>query len=489
MNAQSKKRGIKRVHGLLLTLLLLPGLILSSCKKEEEPLLIADVEETGITEAWEDESDSGSPDHLSPDSSDQYFSSDFDRRCDINVCESETRIYYVCSGGVLDNFREHGQKSIYYADKQSGVHGVLCSREGCDHRETDCPGVLGNDSLISLALYEGKLLAAFSAGSNGEKIRILSGNTDGSGFSELGTIVKSSFEAAEENSQIASVCFHRGYCYVLSTFFTENTPEESAFPVFTELSSRLTRFSLDNLNLSEELCLDTLHEAWNYISAGIEFDRDDVYLITHCDESDPESYRRIVRAGERILKIQAGKDPEVLYSGEVPVFGAVMVRDGEVQLYGRSIEKSEGLLLVLDPEKRQFHREQSLGIFPDDGDFFSSFMIPGDGYYIQSIVEGFASEKDPETETCQMLRFYGENGQLFSEKTLKFSEILQKLNLNAAEFEDDFRFTAKCFAMDQDVLFESLNIIGMQKSTQILIRIPVEEGEDWSLLFSDSSAE
>ena len=43
--------------------------------------------------------------------------------------------------------------------------------------------------------------------------------------------------------------------------------------------------------------------------------------------------------------------------------------------------------------------------------------------------------------------------------------------------------------MDQDVLLESLNIIEMQKSTQILIRIPVEEGEDWSLLFSDSSAE
>ena len=200
MRAKEKKYSKKRVYGLLLTLLILPGLILSSCKKEEEPLLITDVEETGMTEEWEDESDSVNQDHLSKDSSDQYFSSDYDRRCDINVCESETRIYYVCSGGYLDNFREHGQKCIYYADKQGRAHGVLCRREGCDHKGTDCPGVLGTDSLISLALYEGKLLAAFSVGSNGEMIRILSGKTDGSGFSELGTIVKSSFEAAEENS-------------------------------------------------------------------------------------------------------------------------------------------------------------------------------------------------------------------------------------------------------------------------------------------------
>ena len=88
-----------------------------------------------------------------------------------------------------------------------------------------------------------------------------------------------------------------------------------------------------------------------------------------------------------------------------------------------------------------------------------------------------------------MLRFYGENGQLFSEKSLKLSEILQKLNLNAAEFGNDFRFSAECFAMDRDMLFESLNIIGMEKRTQIQIRIPVGEGEDWSPLFSDRSEE
>ena len=84
---------MKRQIFLVFALTLLLGLTAVSCKKDEDPLLVTDMDESFSYDEWEIETKYPGTEGIIP--ADNYLSRDYDVRCDTYVCESEKRIYCI----------------------------------------------------------------------------------------------------------------------------------------------------------------------------------------------------------------------------------------------------------------------------------------------------------------------------------------------------------------------------------------------------------
>ncbi len=470
-------------------LLLVPGTFFSSCKKAQDPLLITDAEEPfSAYSAAEEEMETV---HLEPDGmipADSYITKDRDLRCEKYVCESEKRIYYVSSVGYLDHFSENSRKFLYYADKESGEHGVLCSEKGCQHNSADCRACLGNDAVAGLTLYDGKILCALQHGSDHPDIRIVEGETDGSGFTELGMIPAESYEADSEGNWTMECFFHRGYCYFLSEKVVADEQDNpySREPNYTGLMIRAVRIPLENLNITEELFKETLEGEWISAFPFYIVDQDDVYFGIRLSREDPEDFLKILSGALRLYRLTGAEKPEELYNGEIPAMGGIYARDGSLRLIGRSFEKNEKRVLRYNPETRKFASDEAVSFAADPAAQEQSFAYSGEYYYsiMQDLWQSGAREEQPRIEDRNFrIRFFAENGSLLSEKVLNVGKILEKLNLSSAEFNETTGIYINPFAMDRDAYYGLLNISNLMgsKQYQAVLQIPVEEEEDWSI--------
>ncbi|MBR6405240.1 MAG: hypothetical protein IKS18_03495 [Lachnospiraceae bacterium] len=477
---------MKRLAGMVLSLIFCFGLILTSCKETKEPLLITDAGEMPTEDEREDESAAPESEGIIP--ADNYISTDYDPRCRNFVCESEKRIYYVSGAGYLDHFDGNSRKYIFFIDKESGAQGVLCGREGCQHNSTDCLACIGNDSVLRLALHDGKLLLAAARGSEHPEIHIYKGGTDGSGFREIGAIPAVSYEADTEGTWISEAFFHRGYFYILSEKSVaeeQENPYSAELPDYTGLIIRAIRFPLDNLNISEELYCETMKDEWISSFPWLIPDRDDLYLGIRLAREDPENWRNTLSGALRMYRLTDVEAPELLYEGEIPVMGGVTVRDGAFRLTGRTYDNKKMLVYRFDPETKRFIEEMKVGTLTEDADeLFSSFGYNGE--YFLAIQDGvnLAGLDETQLDADWSITFYGENGKMLSEHVLNVGKTMEKLQLSPSEFGEAWMFYVNFFAADRDAYYAILNISswgGAQKQYQALVRIPVEEGEDWSL--------
>ena len=315
----------------------------------------------------------------------------------------------------------------------------------------------------------------------------MQGETDGSGFKELGMIYCGSVAADPEMTDPdASVYLHRGYCYVLSQ---KVTYEEKRFSKHRNVSQeevfRLKRFRLDNLNISEELFYETMNEAWETVWTRMIFDRDDAYLEIFFEKDADEGHMMEVAGAMRLYRFRDGGDREELFSGDLPVsLNDTRAVDGKVEILGRYYADDRIVLLSLDEEKKSFREQVIYETFAETDDYWLNRASFGDGYvmtYKRGI--GAVGWEDPENDENCIFRFYSESGSPLGEKILNYGKTMEDLHL---EYDQYNSFWINYFLRDRDMFYGSLTVEGFNGKYWNIIRIPVDDSEDWSLLFSDS---
>ena len=495
---------MKRQKFFAVTLMLLFGLALASCKKDAEPLLITDAQEPfQITEDEESTSfnDIEDSELVSLIAKDTFLSKDADNRCRAAyVCESEKRIYFIAMPKNLERYYEPFNKYVFFIDKETGDSGYLCGKEGCLHDSRDCGAYISDKRLTQFSLYDGKLYAAFTDVHDGlTDIVLMCGETNGTGFTELGIIPADAY-AVNPDQANATVCFHRGYFYTASTENVyENTGSNAGngsedadstrfrYPFITEETGLVKRFRLDNLNISEELYSETLTEYRQSANLLVYPDKEDVYIIWEFENDDEERSLMKSEGALWVYCIRDGEAREELFKGEIPISlnGGVHISDGEVKIAGRNYTNDRAQLLVLDQDKKAFRELQTFESFTELDNYYGSYVDYGDGYYVmmQDLVVGLPPEKNV-TAGNLVLQFFSENGGLLGKRTLNVAETMESLHLMPAGFGQYMMFYMNRFACDRDYFYGMLNITGEYNSVyQAVLRIPVDDEEPWQVMF------
>ena len=472
-------------------------LFLTSCQNREEQLLITESEDSLSVSDPEKLPETDQPEEIRTEAlpasdsllpEDSYLTKDFDPRCSPYVCESEKRLYFAAKPTNFESYYENFRKYVFYIDKESGESGYLCGKPGCSHDSEDCGAYLGDKQLLTFCLYEGKLYAALKEVHDGRgEIVLIAGRTGGSGFSEIG-IIPSDAYALDSPGADPMVCIHRGYLY---TVISENTyadteNEASGYPVITEEKGLAKRFSLENLNLSEELYRETLSEAWQSAILMIAFDGDDPVLYWEFENDDEERSLCCSEGALIIYRFPEGGAREELFRGENPVSlnGRLRILNGEVRISGRNYQNDRAQLLQLDPEEKRFLEIQNFGSFTELDNYYGSYINYGDGYYymVQDLVVGLPRENRLQDGKI-FVSFYGENGALLSERILNITETMEALHLYPAGFGPYMDFYMNRFACDRDSFYGMLNITGDGNMRyQAVLRIPIDGQEPWQVL-------
>ena len=475
---------MKKLFCILSLILLLLPMLLSSCKTEE-PLLISDPDETYILSDDEKVVQEG------PIPKDRYLSKDCDSEFDVYVCESEDRFYFLGNPKNFEKYSGSGKKYVLYFEKESGRLRYLCAKEGCKHDSEDCNAFVSDRGLYRFALHDGKLLAALKDDKEAPTdILLMQGETDGSGFREIGKIYCDSVAAEPDmTNPEAEVYFHRDWCYVLSqkvTWEDENRFDDH-HAVAVEESYRLKRFRLDNLDISEEPYHETLKESWEHPYAYMLFDQNDACLIQGFENDDEDRHGYIKDCAMNLYRFREGEEREELYAGELPIcLNSVRVLQGTVRILGRNYQNDKAVLMRLDPEKKVFQEEETLGTFEETDDYLGNRLLFGDGFIIK--YQGgslfLEPEKFPDYRDTEIVQFFSENGELIGKRSLNVKEILEKLHLQASDFETNSSLYINFLAVDRENLYGAMTITGTGRGYWNVFRLPVSEDEEWSLLFS-----
>ena len=475
---------MKKLFCILSLILLLLPMLLSSCKTEE-PLLISDPDETYILSDDEKVVQEG------PIPKDRYLSKDCDSEFDVYVCESEDRFYFLGNPKNFEKYSGSGKKYVLYFEKESGRLRYLCAKEGCKHDSEDCNAFVSDRGLYRFALHDGKLLAALKDDKEAPTdILLMQGETDGSGFREIGKIYCDSVAAEPDmTNPEAEVYFHRDWCYVLSqkvTWEDENRFDDH-HAVAVEESYRLKRFRLDNLNISEELYHEILTAPWEFTYSYMRFDQNDACLIQAFENYDEERHRYMKTGAINLYRFREGGEREELYAGELPVsLNGVRVLQGTVRILGRNYENDKAVLMRLDPEKKAFREEETFGTFEETEDYLGNRLRFGDGYILME--QGGILMLEPNEwneQDTQTFSFFSESGEMIGKMPVNVKEAIEKLHVPMSDFEASDSFYINIFALDRENVYGALTILGAEHRYWNVLRLPVSEDEEWNPLFSE----
>ena len=139
----------------------------------------------------------------------------------------------------------------------------------------------------------------------------------------------------------------------------------------------------------------------------------------------------------------------------------------------------------LDPEKKDFREEVTFGTFTEFDDFWGSSLRFGDGYIIME--QGGILLLEPNEwneQDTQTFSFFSESGELIVKRPLNVKETTEKLHVQMSDFEASDSFYINIFALDRENVYGALTILGTGHRYWNVLRLPVSEDEEWSLLFS-----